>query len=120
MLKKPKSPLTDALVGLLVDDARVDTTSVTPRSAWAESGRAIVAACSITGLVRLLALPTLVGVTPNKLRDGTRSHAGIDGIEGMPTDHPLPLDAVDASFVEPEPEATFPRRSATDAEVDGG
>lgn len=114
MLKKPKSPLTDALVGLLDEDARDDTISVTTGSEFVARGKETVVACSEIGFSGGPALVVLVEAAPNKLREGTRSQAGIEGIEGMPTDHPLPLD----SFVEPK--ARLPRTSAIDAAVEGG
>ena len=114
MLKKPKSPLTDALVGLLDDDARDDTISVTAGSEFVARGKETVPAWSIVGFSGVPVLVVLVDAAPNKLLEGTRSQPGIEGIEGIPTDHPLPLD----SFVEPE--AMLPRTSERDAAVDGG
>lgn len=98
MLKYPKSPLlVDVLfVGFRDDDPLVDTTSVTDGSC-----ASIVVACAMAGR-------TLVEGVPNKLREGDRSQ---DGIEGMPTDHPVPLAE---SF------AAEPRMSTLDANVDGG
>ena len=99
MLKKPKSPLTDALViGLDDGVAEDDTTSVT---AGRDSGAGNVVACSRIGR-------TPETEVPKRLREGTRNQ---EGIEGIPTDHPLP---VAASF------GAELRTSALDAAVDGG
>ncbi|KAJ3002467.1 hypothetical protein NUW54_g5833 [Trametes sanguinea] len=64
-----------------------------------------VTACSRTGLT-----PATEG-TPNKLRDGIRSH---DGIEGIPTDQPLECAEV---LVDGEGDE---RMSALEPETEGG
>ena len=56
----------------------------------------------------MLGLAGFVGV-PKKLREGTRSH---EGIEGIPTDHPLLLVDSRADVA--------PRISATEETTDGG
>ncbi len=110
MLKNPKSPLVLALVvwNRLRDDPREcdDTISVTPGSVCVAGS---VMACSRCGRT-----PDNVG-TPNKrLRDGTRSQ---DGIEGMPTDHPLP---VGASFVDDPAEWECACTSELEPDTEGG
>ena len=115
ILKKPKSPLADALAGMLEEDARDDTISVTAGGEHGATGKEIVAACSKVGFSKVSVLAVLVDAAPNKLLEGARSQAGIEGIEGMPTDQLLP---VEGSF--DEPKAMLPRTSAIDAPVDGG
>lgn len=97
MLKNPNSPLTDALPAsrLFDDEVRDDTTSVTA---------GIVAACSMFGRAPVAGAPN------REVREGTRSQ---DGMEGSPTDHPLPPEGC------AEGDATL-RMSAFDAVVDGG
>lgn len=100
MLKYPKSPLADVLVvGLLDDDIREDTTSVTVGS---ECPAGVVAACSTCGRAG-------VAGVPKKLREGTRSQ---DGIDGIPTVHPPPLADAD--------KGADPWVSVIEADVDGG
>ena len=107
MLKQPNSPLPLALVAArpAADDARDDTTSVTAGNAcaagsviaWSKLGRTLGAA---------------VSVVLNRLRDGTRSH---DGIDGIPTDHP-PAECADEGA---EVDAAT-RTSEVEPDTDGG
>ena len=89
--------------------------SVTAEGECGTTGKGTVAECSKISFSEVPVLAMFVDATPNKLREGARSQAGIEGIEGMPTDQLLP---VEGSF--DEPETMLPRTSAMDAPVDGG